>query len=100
VTCSYIDFFLIRRSNIKIFLDFKVILGESLTTQHRVLVIDVRIKGVQREEAIRKLHKLNSGILRVKNKGFFNTISYREILVGHKEAQMICGTRWNMILEK
>ncbi|KAL5161290.1 LINE-1 retrotransposable element ORF2 protein [Glycine soja] len=39
-TCSQIDFFLIR----KYCLNCKVIPGESLTTQHRVLVMDVRIR--------------------------------------------------------
>ena len=44
VSCSQIDFFLIRKSDRKICLDCKVIPGESLTTQHRVLVMDVRVK--------------------------------------------------------
>jgi len=44
VSCSQIDFFLIRKSDRKICFDSKVILGESLTTQHRVLVMDVRVK--------------------------------------------------------
>ncbi|KAL5193749.1 LINE-1 retrotransposable element ORF2 protein [Glycine soja] len=43
-TCSQIDFFLIRKSNRKYCLNCKVIPGESLTTQHRVLVMDVRIR--------------------------------------------------------
>ncbi|KAH1250863.1 GDSL esterase/lipase [Glycine max] len=43
-TCSQIDFFLIRKSDRKYCLNCKVILGESLTTQHRVLVMDVRIR--------------------------------------------------------
>ncbi|KAH1266214.1 Uncharacterized protein GmHk_01G001757 [Glycine max] len=43
-TCSQIDFFLIRKSDRKYCLNYKVIPGESLTTQHRVLVMDVRIR--------------------------------------------------------
>ncbi|KAH1264649.1 Craniofacial development protein 2 [Glycine max] len=43
-TCSQIDFFLIRKSDRKYCLNCKVIPGESLTTQHRVLVMDVRIR--------------------------------------------------------
>ncbi|KAH1214992.1 Craniofacial development protein 2 [Glycine max] len=43
-TCSQIDFFLIRESDRKYCLNCKVIPGESLTTQHRVLVMDVRIR--------------------------------------------------------
>ncbi|KAH1202974.1 LINE-1 retrotransposable element ORF2 protein [Glycine max] len=43
-TCSQIDFFLIRKSDRKYCLNCKVILGESLTTQHRVLVMDVSIR--------------------------------------------------------
>ena len=44
VSCSKIDFFLIRKSDRKICLDCKVIPGESLTTQHRVMMMDVRVK--------------------------------------------------------
>ncbi|KAH1137029.1 hypothetical protein GYH30_027138 [Glycine max] len=43
-TCSQIVFFLIRKSDRKYCLNCKVIPGESLTTQHRVLVMDVRIR--------------------------------------------------------
>ncbi|KAG4931766.1 hypothetical protein JHK84_048760 [Glycine max] len=43
-TCSQIDFFLIRKSDRKYCLNCKVIPEESLTTQHRVLVMDVRIR--------------------------------------------------------
>ncbi|KAH1206126.1 Craniofacial development protein 2 [Glycine max] len=43
-TGSQIDFFLIRKSDRKYCLNCKVIPGESLTTQHRVLVMDVRIR--------------------------------------------------------
>ncbi|RZB79100.1 DnaJ-like subfamily C member 7 isoform B [Glycine soja] len=43
-TCSQIDFFLIRKSDRKYCLNCKVIPGESLTSQHRVLVMDVRIR--------------------------------------------------------
>ncbi|KAL5138398.1 Craniofacial development protein 2 [Glycine soja] len=43
-TCSQIDFFLIRKSDRKYCLNCKVIPGESLTIQHRVLVMDVRIR--------------------------------------------------------
>ncbi|KAL5134814.1 Craniofacial development protein 2 [Glycine soja] len=42
--CSQIDFFLIRKSDRKYCLNGKVIPGESLTTQHRVLVMDVRTR--------------------------------------------------------
>jgi len=44
VSCSQIYFFLIRKFDRKICLDCKVIPGESLTTQHRVAVMDVRAK--------------------------------------------------------
>ncbi|KAL5128533.1 Craniofacial development protein 2 [Glycine soja] len=43
-TCSQIDFFLTRKSDRKYCLNCKVIPGESLTTQHRVLVMNVRIR--------------------------------------------------------
>ncbi|KAH1196522.1 Glutathione hydrolase 1 [Glycine max] len=43
-TCSQIDFFLIRKSDRKYCLNCKVIPGESLTTQHGVLVMDLRIR--------------------------------------------------------
>ena len=41
---SQIDFFLTRRLEKSICKDCKVIPGESLTTQHRLMVLDVRIK--------------------------------------------------------
>nr|KYP34423.1 Retrovirus-related Pol polyprotein LINE-1 [Cajanus cajan] len=44
MVCSQIDFFLVRKSDRKFCMDCKVIPGESLTTQHRVLVMDVRVK--------------------------------------------------------
>lgn len=44
VTCSKIDSFFIRKSYRNTFLDIEVIMGESLTTQHRLLVMDLRIK--------------------------------------------------------
>lgn len=40
VKCSKIDFFNIRKSDIKICLDRKVISRESLTAQHRVLAMN------------------------------------------------------------
>lgn len=40
---SQIDFFLVRSSDKKVCKDCKVIPGESLTTQHRVLILDVRV---------------------------------------------------------
>ncbi|KAL5153826.1 LINE-1 retrotransposable element ORF2 protein [Glycine soja] len=45
-TCSQIDFFLIRKSDRKYCLNCKVIPGESLTTQHRVLVMDGEKQGI------------------------------------------------------
>jgi len=59
VSCSQIDFFLIRKSDMKICWDCKVIPGESLTTQHRVMVMDVRVK----RRAKRRSH---SGAPRIK----------------------------------
>ncbi|KAL5157576.1 Craniofacial development protein 2 [Glycine soja] len=43
-TCSQIDFFLIKKSDRKYCLNCKVIPGESLTTQHRVLVMDSKVR--------------------------------------------------------
>lgn len=43
VTYSKINFFLIHKFDWKICLDCNVISGKSLTIQHRVLVMDVRI---------------------------------------------------------
>ena len=45
VTCSQIDFFLVRNTDKRIYKDCKVIPGESLTTQHRVLVLDLYVKS-------------------------------------------------------
>ena len=59
VSCSQIDFFLFRNSDRKICLDCKVIPRESLTSQHRVMVMDVRVK----RRAKRRSH---SGAPRIK----------------------------------
>ena len=45
VARSQIDYFLIRNADKRIFKDCKVIPGESLTTQHRVLVLDMHVKS-------------------------------------------------------
>ncbi|KAL5123966.1 Craniofacial development protein 2 [Glycine soja] len=45
-TCSQIDFFLTRKSDRKYCLNCKVIPGESLTTQHRALVMDGEKQGI------------------------------------------------------
>ena len=47
---SQIDFFLTRRLEKSICKDCKVIPGESLTTQHRLMVLDVRIKKWKRKK--------------------------------------------------
>ena len=52
VSCSQIDFFLIRKSDRKICLDCKVIPRESLTIQHRVMVIDVRVKRRAKNQVV------------------------------------------------
>jgi len=52
VACSRIDFFLIRKLVRKICLDCKFIPKESLTTKHKVLVMDVKVK----RNAKRKSH--------------------------------------------
>uniref|UniRef100_A0A0R0H209 Endonuclease/exonuclease/phosphatase domain-containing protein n=1 Tax=Glycine max TaxID=3847 RepID=A0A0R0H209_SOYBN len=54
-TCSQIDFFLMRKSDRKYCLNCKVIPGESLTTQHRVLVMDVRIRDRAKKRSLMTL---------------------------------------------
>ena len=51
MTSSQIDFFLLRRVDRKFCIHCKTIPGESLTTQHRVLVMDFRV-----EQKLRKRH--------------------------------------------
>ena len=51
MTSSQIDFFLLRRVDRKFCINCKIIPGESLTTQHRVLVMDFRV-----EQKLRKRH--------------------------------------------
>jgi len=75
VTCSHIDLYLSRRSDIKICLDFKVILGESLTTQHSVLVMDVRIK----KGAKTRIHKKAPRIKHWHFKGEKHDISTQDL---------------------
>jgi hypothetical protein len=52
VSCSQIDFFLFRKSDMKICLDCKVIHEESLTSQHRVMVMNVRVKRSAKRRAL------------------------------------------------
>ena len=37
----WIDFFLVRKHDRLAYKDYKVILGESLTTQHKLVVLDI-----------------------------------------------------------
>ena len=43
-SASQIDFFLIRKVDRGCCMNCKVILGESVATQHRLLILDVRIR--------------------------------------------------------
>ena len=45
---SQIDYFLVRKGDRQLCKDCKVIPGESLTSQHRILVLDMRLKGQPR----------------------------------------------------
>ncbi|KAF1899101.1 hypothetical protein Lal_00019222 [Lupinus albus] len=45
VAFSQFDFLLVRKSDIKFCLDCKVIHEESLTTQHRILVMELKVKN-------------------------------------------------------
>ena len=45
VACSQIDYFLIKKSDRKLLMDCRVISGENLTTPHKVLVMDVELRG-------------------------------------------------------
>ena len=81
-------------------MDCKVIPGESLTTQHRVMVMDVRVK----RRARRRNH---SGPPRIKwwhLKGVKQRIFQHKILEevsgNHMEALMICGRGWHMRLKR
>ena len=44
VASSQVDFFLVQNTNKRSYKDFKVIPGESLTVQYRVLVLDIHVK--------------------------------------------------------
>lgn len=55
---SQIDFFLVRREELKGAKDCKVIPGESLTAQHRVLVMDFRIAVVKKRRPQRDKKKI------------------------------------------
>ena len=45
VVSSQIDFFLVRKIDKRSYNDCKVIPGESLTAQHKVLVLDMHVKS-------------------------------------------------------
>ena len=43
---SQIDLFFVRSAHKRVFKDCKMIPGESLTTQHRVLILDIQFKKI------------------------------------------------------
>jgi len=75
---SQIDFFLIRKSDRNICLDCKVIPGESLTTEHRIMVMDVRVK----RRARRRSHSGPPGIKWWHLKGVKQRIFQHKMLEG------------------
>ncbi len=95
-THSQIDFFLIRKADRKICMDCKVIPGESLTTQHRVLVMDVRVKG----KVKRRGHDKVSRIRWWQMKGEKHMIFQRKVLEGgFWEADGSANVMWNKMAE-
>jgi len=95
-TCSQINFFLVRRSDRALCTNCKVIRGESFTTQHRVLVMDVFVKN----KVGRKNHKPNPRIrwweLKDEAQELFKTRMLAERV---KEIQGDANHMWNTVTE-
>lgn len=100
VTCSQIDFFLIRKFDRKTCLDCKVISGESVTLQHRFLVMGVRNNGRAKRRSHMVAPRIKWWHLKGESREFPNTKSWRQGLYKHKEVKSICGIRWPKRLEK
>ncbi|KAH1220391.1 LINE-1 retrotransposable element ORF2 protein [Glycine max] len=66
-----IDFFLMRKSDRKYCLNCKVIPGESLTTQHRVLVMDVRIRDRAKKRSLMVAPRIKWWHLKGEKQGIF-----------------------------
>ncbi|XP_075089928.1 uncharacterized protein LOC142171468 [Nicotiana tabacum] len=63
VSKTQIDYFLLRRYDIGLCKDCKVILSESLTTQHRLLVVDVGIPIWRKRKVVRGHLRIRWGAL-------------------------------------
>lgn len=100
MTCSYINLSLIKKSGKKTFLECKFVKGEILTIQHKVLVMDVRIKGIEKRRSHMGAPHIKWWYLKGGKKGICNTRSWNEVLENQKKVQMICGITWPNRLEK
>ncbi|KAL5164575.1 Craniofacial development protein 2 [Glycine soja] len=88
-TCSQIDFFLIR----KYCLNCKVIPGESLTTQHRVLVMDVRIRDRAKRRSPLVAPRIKWWHLKGEKQGIFQQKIWEGWMKWRKASGVLCDAK-------
>ncbi|KAM7489846.1 hypothetical protein LguiB_027330 [Lonicera macranthoides] len=95
-TCSQIDFFLFRKGDRKSCMDCKVIPGESLTTQHRVLVMDIRVKGKVKRRGQGKVSRIRWWHLKGEKQRIFQ---HKVLEGGFWEANGSANDMWDKAAE-
>ena len=95
-TCSQIDFFLIRKSDRKLCTNCKVIPGESLTTQHMVLVMDVRFSKRMKRNNQEKIQRIKWWQLKGEKQSMFQRRVMEEV---SWEAQGSANELWDKMAE-
>jgi len=89
---TQIDYFLMRQEDWLRCRDCKVILGECLTTQHRLLVLDVHVRNWKRKHHIKQNLRIRWWNLKGKKQ-----LIFKEKLRGRRELndrQIKCGGKW------
>lgn len=94
---SQIDFFLVRNQDRRLYTNCKVIPGDGVTTQHRVLVLDVRIKCVKHKRRPVSNPRVKWWQLKGEKREFFKRSLLAE---GIDEVQGTANTLWTDFARK
>ena len=87
---TQIDYFLIRKLDRLDCKDYKVIPSENLCTQHRLLVLDFKIKGEKLKNNIKRYFRIRQRHLKNINKNIFESkILDFKILSMHEDANVM-----------
>ncbi|KAJ0970135.1 hypothetical protein J5N97_023012 [Dioscorea zingiberensis] len=98
--CSQIDFLVTRRRDKSICKDCKVIPGEALTTQHRLVVLDVKKKGIVKTERRVKQNKIRWWALKGTNQLAFKDKIWEEGGTNEDDANTLWKEMANALLQK